>query len=45
MSTVPDISGKVTVSVPVEQAFRVFTRWMIPGDARHEEARVPMILV
>jgi hypothetical protein len=25
MSTVPDISGKVTVSVPVEQAFRVFT--------------------
>ena len=25
MSTVPDISGKITVSVPVEQAFRVFT--------------------
>jgi uncharacterized protein YndB with AHSA1/START domain len=25
MSTVPDISGKVTVNVPVEQAFRVFT--------------------
>ena len=25
MSTVPDISGKVTVSVPVERAFRVFT--------------------
>jgi uncharacterized protein YndB with AHSA1/START domain len=25
LSTVPDISGKVTVSVPVEQAFRVFT--------------------
>ena len=24
MSTVPDISGKVTVSVPVEQAFRVY---------------------
>jgi uncharacterized protein YndB with AHSA1/START domain len=25
MSTVPDINGKITVSVPVEQAFRVFT--------------------
>ena len=25
MGTVPDISGKVTVGVPVEQAFRVFT--------------------
>ena len=25
MSIVPEISGKVTVSVPVEQAFRVFT--------------------
>ena len=25
MSTVPDISGKITVSVPVEHAFRVFT--------------------
>lgn len=24
-STVPDISGKITVSVPVEQAFQVFT--------------------
>ena len=25
MSTVPDINGKITVSVPVEQAFHVFT--------------------
>jgi len=24
-STVPDISGKITVSVPAEQAFQVFT--------------------
>jgi hypothetical protein len=30
MTTVPDISGKITVSVPVEQAFRVtssFDSW------------------